>query len=60
MVEIGRTEASIDSVPVVREFDDVFLEDLPNLPPECDVEFEIILESRTTSISRAPYRMALV
>ena len=58
MVELGRTEASINSVPVVREFVDVFPEDLPSLPLERDMEFEIVLEPGTTPISRAPYRMA--
>ena len=32
VVEFVLTEASINSVPVVREFADVFLEDLPSLP----------------------------
>ena len=58
MVELGRTWASINSVPVVREFVDVFPEDLPSLRPEREMEFEIVLEPGTTSISRALYRMA--
>ena len=47
-------------MPVVREFIDVFPEDLPNLPSEREVEFEIVLEPETTPISRAPYRMSPV
>ena len=58
VVELGRTKASINSVPVVREFADVFPEDLPSLPPEREVEFKIVLEPGTTPISRALYRMA--
>ena len=58
VVELGRIEASINSVPVVREFVDVFPEDLPSLRPEREMEFEIVLEPGTTSISRALYRMA--
>jgi hypothetical protein len=58
---IGRVyEASIpeiQDIPVVCEFPDVFLEDLPRLPPERDVEFVIELKPGTAPISRRSYRM---
>ena len=57
VVELGRTEASINSMPVVREFVDVFPKDLPSLPSKREVEFKIVLDPGTTPISRAPYRM---
>jgi hypothetical protein len=44
-------------VLVVCEFPDVFLEDLPGLPPERDVEFVIELKPDMTPISRRSYRM---
>jgi hypothetical protein len=44
-------------VPVVCEFLEVFLDKLPSLPPDCDVEFKIELVPGTTPISRRPYRM---
>ena len=44
-------------IPVVCEFLDVFLEELPGLPPDRDVEFAIELIPRTPPISRRPYRM---
>jgi hypothetical protein len=47
----------IQDIPVVCEFPDVFLEDLPGLPPERDVEFVIELKPGTTPISRRSYRM---
>jgi hypothetical protein len=47
----------IQDIPVVCEFSDVFLEDLPGLPPERDVEFVIELKPSTTPISRRSYRM---
>ena len=52
-------EASLDlaSIPVVCEFPDVFLEDLPRLPPDQKVEFAIELEPGTAPISRCPYHM---
>jgi hypothetical protein len=47
----------IQDIPVVCEFPNVFLEDLPGLPPERDVEFVIELKPGTTPISRRSYRM---
>lgn len=44
---------------MVREFPNVFPEDLPSLPLELEVEFGIKLLHRTTPVSIAPYRIAL-
>lgn len=44
-------------IPVVCEFPDVFPEELPGLPPDRDVEFEINLLPGTAPISRRSYRM---
>ena len=44
-------------IPVVCEFLDVFLDKLPGLPPDRDVEFKIELVLGTTTISSRPYRM---
>ena len=43
---------------VVREFPDVFPEDLPGLPPERQVEFHIDLTPGAAPIARTPYRLA--
>jgi hypothetical protein len=42
---------------MAHEFPDVFLEDLPGMPPDRDVEFPIELHPGTTPISRQPYKM---
>jgi hypothetical protein len=47
--------SEIQDIPVVCEFLDVFLEDLPGLPPERDVEFVIELKPGTAPISRRSY-----
>jgi hypothetical protein len=47
----------IQHILVVPEFSDVFLEDLPGLPLERDVEFVIELKPGTAPISRRSYRM---
>ncbi|RVW22600.1 hypothetical protein CK203_109504 [Vitis vinifera] len=41
---------------VLRDFNDVFPEDVPRLPLKSDMEFTIKLVSRTTLISKAPYK----
>ncbi|KAL0453787.1 UNVERIFIED_CONTAM: Retrovirus-related Pol polyprotein from transposon [Sesamum latifolium] len=45
-------------VSVVREFSDVFSEELPGLPPHREVDFEIETIPGAAPISIAPYRMA--
>ncbi|RVW63783.1 Transposon Ty3-G Gag-Pol polyprotein [Vitis vinifera] len=47
-------------IPIVREYPDIFPEDLPGLPPEREVEFTIDLVPRTGPMSKALYRMAPV
>ena len=42
---------------MVYEFHDVFLDELPGLPPNRDVEFKIELVPGTAPISRRLYRM---
>ncbi|XP_062091879.1 uncharacterized protein LOC133797823, partial [Humulus lupulus] len=47
-----------EDVPVVRDFLEVFPEDLPGLPPDREIEFVIELLPGTAPVSKAPYRMA--
>ncbi|KAL0539461.1 hypothetical protein IC582_023673 [Cucumis melo] len=58
MVDTREVDVSLSSEPVVRDYPDVFPEELPELPPHREVEFAIELEPGTVPISRAPYRMA--
>ena len=44
-------------IPIVCKFPDVFLDELPGLPLDRDVEFKIELVLGTAPISRIPYRM---
>ncbi|XP_070008684.1 uncharacterized protein [Nicotiana sylvestris] len=48
----------IDSVPMVREFFDVFPSNLPSMPPDRDIDLCIDLALGTQYISFLPYRMA--
>ena len=51
------TVKEVADIPVVREFLDVFLDDLPGLPLDRDVEFVIELKPGTTLVSRRAYWM---
>ena len=56
----NENDLKLENIPVVRDFPDVFLDELSSLPPEREVEFTINLVLRTTPISKTSYRMATV
>ena len=58
VVETGKEGTILDEIPVVRDFSDVFPDDIAGLPPDREVEFTIDLIPRTEPISIPPYRMA--
>jgi hypothetical protein len=47
------------NIRVVRDFSDVFLEELPGMPLDREVEFVIDLLPGTAPISKRPYRMSV-
>ncbi|GJZ85971.1 putative reverse transcriptase domain-containing protein [Tanacetum coccineum] len=51
-------EKRLGDVPTLRDFPEVFLEDLPGLPPTRQVEFQIDLGLGAAPVARAPYRLA--
>ncbi|GJW13864.1 putative reverse transcriptase domain-containing protein [Tanacetum coccineum] len=51
-------EKRLEDVPVIRDFPEVFPEDLPGLPPPRQVEFRIDLILGAAPVARAPYRLA--
>ncbi|GKA96402.1 putative reverse transcriptase domain-containing protein [Tanacetum coccineum] len=48
----------LEDVPIVRDFPEVFPEDLTGLPPTRQVEFQIDLIPGAAPMARAPYRLA--
>ncbi|KAH0709554.1 hypothetical protein KY284_010981 [Solanum tuberosum] len=48
----------IQSISVVKEFPEVFPDDLPGVPPEREIDFSIDILPDTRPISIPPYRMA--
>ncbi|GKB77973.1 reverse transcriptase domain-containing protein, partial [Tanacetum coccineum] len=57
-MEKKSNEKRLENIPVVREFPEVFPEDLPGLPPVRQVEFQIDLIPGAAPVARAPYRLA--
>ncbi|GJX17982.1 putative reverse transcriptase domain-containing protein [Tanacetum coccineum] len=51
-------EKRLEDVPIIRDFPEVFLEDLPGLPPPRQVEFRIDLILGVAPVARAPYHLA--
>ncbi|GJT42483.1 putative reverse transcriptase domain-containing protein [Tanacetum coccineum] len=49
----------LKDVPIVRDFPEVFPEDLPGLPSARPVEFQIDLIPGAAPVARVPYRLAL-
>ncbi|GKE83702.1 putative reverse transcriptase domain-containing protein, partial [Tanacetum coccineum] len=58
VMEKGSDEKRLEDIPVVREFLEVFPEDLPSLPQVRQVEFQIELILGAAPVARAPYRIA--
>ncbi|GJT43889.1 putative nucleotidyltransferase, ribonuclease H [Tanacetum coccineum] len=47
-----------EEIVVVRDFPEVFPDDLSGLPPIWEIEFRIELVPRATSVAKSPYRLA--
>ncbi|GJY80784.1 putative reverse transcriptase domain-containing protein [Tanacetum coccineum] len=57
-VELADVKKRLEDVPIVKDFPEVFPEDLPGLPPTRQVEFQIDLVPGAAPVARAPYRLA--
>ncbi|KAJ0619192.1 putative nucleotidyltransferase, Ribonuclease H [Helianthus annuus] len=53
-----KRKVEVKDVPVVREFPQVFPDDLPGLPPSRDIDFRIDLIPGANPVAKAPYRLA--
>ncbi|GJR06815.1 putative reverse transcriptase domain-containing protein [Tanacetum coccineum] len=58
LMNAKKDEPRISHIPVVRDFTDVFPEDLLGLPPQRQVEFHIDLVPGATPVVKSPYRLA--
>ena len=58
VIEVRDSGSRLEDLPVVREFPDVFPDDLQGIPPDREIDFQIELALRIKPISKAPYMMA--
>ena len=58
VLDSKRGQINLEDIPVIKEFPDVFLEELSGLPPEREVYLAIEVLHGTTPISRASYGIA--
>ncbi|XP_049406234.1 uncharacterized protein LOC125869865 [Solanum stenotomum] len=56
--DVDSKTPTLESVPIVNEFPKVFPDDLPGIPPEREIDFDIDLFPDTQPISIPHYRMA--
>ena len=58
ILDSKREQVNLKNIPVIREFPDVFPNELSGVPPEREADLSIEVVRGMTPISRAPYRMA--
>ncbi|KAL0291142.1 UNVERIFIED_CONTAM: Transposon Tf2-12 polyprotein [Sesamum calycinum] len=60
VIDAEKVNPTLEEIPVVRDFPEVFPDNLPGLPPHREVDFTIETLPGVAPISIAPYRMAPV
>nr|KAJ0188146.1 hypothetical protein LSAT_V11C900481340 [Lactuca sativa] len=58
VVDVGQEMKYIKNIAVVRDFPNIFSEELPGLSPQRQVEFRIDLVPGATPVAKSPYRLA--
>ncbi|KAJ0801140.1 putative nucleotidyltransferase, Ribonuclease H [Helianthus annuus] len=58
IVKKGGKEKKLEDIPIVRDFPQVFPDDVSGLPPLREVEFRIDLIPGATPVAKSPYRLA--
>ncbi|XP_074342212.1 uncharacterized protein LOC141679674 [Apium graveolens] len=60
IIDTEKEAPNMDEIPIVREFPDVFSDELPGLPPDCEIDFSIDLVPGAELVSKDLYHMAPV
>ena len=58
IVDAEKEKIKLDDISIVKEFSDIFSDELLGLPPDREVEFKIDITLGTRPISKPPYWMA--
>ncbi|KAL8102858.1 hypothetical protein AgCh_027400 [Apium graveolens] len=57
VMDVEKESVRIEDILIVRDFPDVFPDELPGLPPDREIEFTIDLAPGTEPVSKAPYQI---
>ena len=57
VIDTVKARPSVSDIPTVSDFSDVFMEELPKLSPQREIEFAIDVVAGATPASITPYRM---
>jgi hypothetical protein len=58
VIDRAKQTQELDRILIVKEFRDIFPDELPGLPPRREVEVSIDVFPKTMPISQSPYRIA--
>ena len=50
----------LENIFILKEFEDIFLEEVPGLPPKRDIDFIIDMIPRAVPSSKSPYKMNII
>ena len=50
----------LEDMLVLKDFEYIFLEEVPRIPPKRDIDFTIVLIHGEVPTSKAPYRMNII
>ena len=56
----NENKLKIEDIPTLKDFKDIFLEEVNGLPPKRDIDFTIDLIPRAVATSKPPYRMNII
>ncbi|GJZ51963.1 putative reverse transcriptase domain-containing protein [Tanacetum coccineum] len=57
LMSIKANEPTLSDIPTIRDFEDIFSDDLSGLPPQRQVEIHIDLIPGATPVAKSPYRL---
>ncbi|GJY65559.1 putative reverse transcriptase domain-containing protein [Tanacetum coccineum] len=57
LMSIQANEPTLSDIPTIRDFEDIFSDDLSGLPPQRQVEIHIDLIPGATPVAKSPYRL---
>ena len=56
----NENKLKIEDIPILKEFEDIFSEEVPRLPLKRDIYFTIDLILRALLASKSPYQMNII